>query len=122
MRYKFPIRTILFFSFVAVLLLAQDAPAVPNTETAPAILFIGNSFTFGAGSPVRFYRAQSVADLNGEGTGGVPALFKMFAAEAGRDFRVSLETVGGKNLDYHVANKAVIIGQAWDYVVAQGYS
>jgi hypothetical protein len=85
-------------------------------------VFIGNSFMYGAGSPVRFYRAQTVTDLNGEGVGGVPALFKMFAIQAGRDFRVSLETAPGKNFDYHVKNKATVIGQAWDYVVTQGYS
>ena len=43
-----------------------------------SILFIGNSFIFGSGSAVRFYRANSVTDLNNEGIGGVPALFKSF--------------------------------------------
>src|ERR1051326_6952359 len=98
---------------------AQEPATAPESGTAPTVLFIGNSFTYGAGSPVRFYRAQTVTDLNGEGTGGVPALFKMFAVQAGRDFRVSLETAGGKNFDYHVKNKAAVIGRAWDYVVAQ---
>ena len=91
-------------------------------EMAPSIVFIGNSFTYGFGSPVRFYHAQIVTDLNGEGTGVVPALFKMFTLQAGRDFRVSLETVGGTGFDYHVQHKAAVIGQAWDYVVTQGYS
>ena len=98
------------------------AGEAPKAEKVPSILFIGNSFTFGFGSPVRFYRPQTVEDLNGEGTGGVPALFKMFALQAGRDFRVSLETAGGTNLDYHVHSKAAVIGQSWDYVVALGYS
>ena len=39
-------------------------------------LFIGNSFTYGWGSPVRFYRAHTVTDLNGEGIGGVPRTSK----------------------------------------------
>src|ERR1051325_7974479 len=46
----------------------------------------------------------------------------MFAVQAGRDFRVSLETAGGRNFDYHVKNKAAVIGRAWDFVVAQGFS
>ena len=36
-----------------------------------SILFIGNSFTFGSGSAVRFYRNNTVTDLNNEGVGGV---------------------------------------------------
>ena len=49
------------------------APARPAT-----ILFVGNSFTFAALSPVWKYRASSVTDLNRDGVGGVPALFKLF--------------------------------------------
>ena len=59
----------------SVLLALGAAHAAPATS----ILFIGNSFTFGAGSPVHFYRADTVTDLNKEGIGGVPALFKSFA-------------------------------------------
>jgi hypothetical protein len=94
----------------------------PKGEIAPSVLFIGNSFTFGFGSPVRFFHANAVTDLNGEGIGGVPALFKMFTLQAGQDFRVNLETVGGSNFDYHVQHKAAVIGRSWDYVVTQGYS
>jgi hypothetical protein len=95
---------------------AQPAPPTP------AILFIGNSFTFAAGSPVRFYRASTVTDLNNEGIGGVPALFKAFTTQAGRDFNVSLETSGGKNFDWHLANKSAVLAKPWDYVVMHGYS
>jgi len=63
----------------AVLALAAGA------ARAETILFVGNSFTFGALSPVRPYKAQTVTDLNGEGIGGVPALFKAFAVESGLD-------------------------------------
>ncbi|GAA3268881.1 hypothetical protein GCM10020258_40820 [Sphingomonas yabuuchiae] len=70
--------------------------AVALTASAPAaaesILFVGNSFTFGAHSPVMRYRPDLVRDLNREGIGGVPALFKTFAKEAGQDWQVSLET------------------------------
>jgi hypothetical protein len=89
----------------------------------PSILFIGNSFLFGSGSAVRFYRADTVTDLNNEGIGGVPALFKSFTQQAGLDYDVSLETRGGVGLDFHLANKlGVIDARGWDTVVMHGYS
>jgi hypothetical protein len=92
-------------------------------QAATSILFIGNSFTFGDGSPVRFYRDGTVTDLNGEGNGGVPALFKSFADQSGLAFDVSLETRGGSGLDFHLANKLDPIGRRpWDVVVMHGYS
>ena len=88
-----------------------------------SVLFIGNSFLFGSGSAVRFYRADTVTDLNNEGIGGVPALFKSFTQQAGLDYDVSLETRGGAGLDFHLANKlGVIAGRSWDKVVMHGYS
>jgi len=88
-----------------------------------SILFIGNSFTYGAGSAVRFYRADTVADLNNEGVGGVPALFESFTEQAGLDYDVSLETRGGAGLDFHLEQKLGVIGRrAWDIVVMHGYS
>ncbi|PAW66437.1 MAG: hypothetical protein B9S34_08090 [Opitutia bacterium Tous-C1TDCM] len=89
---------------------------------APSVLFIGNSFLFGSGSPLRYYRADTVADLNGTGFGGVPALFKLFAVQAGLDFAVSQETVSGQGLDHHFAEKAGLIGRPWDHVVMLGFS
>lgn len=86
-------------------------------------LFIGNSFTYGFGSAARFYRPDSVTDLNNEGIGGVPALFKSFADQAGLDYNVALETRGGSGLDFHLENKLGVIGrQPWDQVVMHGYS
>jgi hypothetical protein len=95
------------------------AQSMPNART---VLFIGNSFTYGALSPVQTFRADSVTDLNHEGMGGVPALFKVFADEAGLRFEVSLETVGGSNLDLHYQQKAALIARSWDIVVLQPYS
>lgn len=87
------------------------------------VLFIGNSFTFGAGSAVRFYRADTVEDLNDEGIGGVPALFESFTQQAGLDYDVSLETRGGTGLDFHLKEKRnEITSRRWDIVVAHGYS
>lgn len=88
-----------------------------------SVLFIGNSFLFGSGSAVRFYRADTVTDLNNEGIGGVPALFKSFTQQAGLDYDVSLETRGGSGLDFHLENKLGVVGRrAWDTVVMHGYS
>jgi len=107
---------------MAVTLWAQGGSASTPSNSAASVVFIGNSFTYGAGSPVQSYRPETVTDLNGTKLGGVPALFKAFAAEAGREFAVSLETAPGMNLDYHLKSKADVIGRAWDYAVLQGYS
>jgi hypothetical protein len=107
------------FAAGCALLLLAAAPSA----AAERVLFIGNSFTYGAGSAVRFYRNDTVTDLNDEGVGGVPALFKSFADQAGLDYDVALETRGGAGLDFHLAEKrALIVRRDWDIVVAHGYS
>jgi hypothetical protein len=107
------------FALTTLLALLTTSPALAQTS----VLFIGNSFTFGYGSAARYYRADSVTDLNNEGIGGVPALFKSFADQAGLDYDVYLETRGGSGLDFHLANKLQEIGsQPWDQVVMHGYS
>jgi hypothetical protein len=90
--------------------------------TAGTILFVGNSFTFGANAPVRVLNADRVTDLNGESIGGVPGLFKRFADEAGLDWQVSLETSPGKTLGWHLAERRALIDRHWDHVVLQEYS
>ena len=111
----------------SVLPLARELRAAARCRTpaprAERVLFIGNSFTFGAGSAVRFYRNDTVTDLNDEGVGGVPALFESFTEQAGLDYDVSLETRGGTGLDFHLAEKRDLIERRrWDIVVAHGYS
>ena len=96
------------------------SPQVP--ARAASILFVGNSFTFGELSDVKHYRPESVHDLNNEGIGGVPALFKTFTAQAHLDYEVSLETSAGKNFDFHLQQKAAEINRPWDHVLLQGYS
>ena len=87
------------------------------------ILFIGNSFTFAFGSPVRYYRPDTVTDLNSDGQGGVPALFKSFTEQAGLSYEVYLETAPGIGLDWHLEHKLATIEQKpWDAVVMHGYS
>jgi hypothetical protein len=96
---------------------------VSGNSWAGSILFIGNSFTFAYGSPIRYYRADSVTDLNGTGQGGVPALFKSFTAQAGLSYDVYLETEPGVGVDWHLEHKLDLIGQrSWDTVVMHGFS
>jgi hypothetical protein len=99
----------------------QCTPAFADT-----ILFVGNSFTYGeaAGAPpiVQNYRPGSVTDLNGTNVGGVPALFKALTEQAGLDYTVSVETVGGTGLDFHYNNKLPLLNKPWDHVVLQSYS
>jgi len=109
---------------IAALLLATPVQA---QEKASKTLFVGNSFTFGAGSPAHRYKAETVTDLNGpdakgKRVGGVPAIFKSFTQQAGLAYDVSVETVGGKGLDFHYAEKRALIDKPWDVVVMHGYS
>jgi hypothetical protein len=111
----------LFCATAAFCLVA--APSFAATK----IIFIGNSFTFAAHSPVRYYETDQVHDLNppdalGRTVGGVPALFKEFTREAGLDYDVSVETVGGVSFAYHMAAKRNVIEGNYDVVVAQGHS
>jgi hypothetical protein len=86
-----------------------------NAQSGTSVLFVGNSFTFAFGSPVRFYRADTVNDLNGEGIDGVPALFKSFTAQAGLNYDVSLETRGGAGFEFHLESKlGAINSRSWD--------
>lgn len=99
-----------------------------SQASARTILFIGNSFTFGSHSAAKHYNTQTVRDLNppddrGKTIGGVPALFKAFTVEAGlENYDVSLETVGGKGFDFHLAEKKALIDKPWDVVVGHGFS
>ena len=111
----------LALALAASLILA--AGMVVRAADGGSILFVGNSFTFGSGSAVHYYRNNTVTDLNNQGVGGVPALFKVFTEQAGLKFDVSLETQGGVGIDWHLANKKAEIGsKPWDIVVAHGYS
>ena len=112
-----------FHSLAAALLSASFVCMAPVAEAATSVLFIGNSFTYGHGSAVRYYRADTVRDLNREGQGGVPALFKSFTQQVGLDYDVAIETRGGTGIDWHLLNRlSVITQQPWDIVVAHGFS
>jgi hypothetical protein len=97
-----------------------------STASAETILFVGNSFTSGdpAGCPrlVRNYQPNAVTDLNGTNIGGVAALFRALTDQAGLNYTVSLETIGGTGFDYHYNNKLALLDKPWDHVVLQSYS
>lgn len=110
-------------ALAAALLLAAPWAAWPQAQAARRVLFIGNSFTFGAGSAVQGWRAHTVTDLYREGAGGVPALFKAFTGQAGLAWDVSLATRGGVGLDFHHAQRNTVLADGrWDVVVMHGYS
>jgi len=103
-------------------LLALATLLFATPASAKSILFVGNSFTFGALSPVMAWGAPSVTDLNHDGVGGVPALFKRFADESGLRYEVSLETAAGQSLKWHWENRRALLDRKWDDVVLQEYS
>jgi hypothetical protein len=109
-----------------VLAILTALGAATPASSATTILFVGNSFTFGApagAAPlVQNYRPDTVTDLNGTGIGGVPALFKVFTVQAGLDYEVSLETAPGKGVDWHYENKLATIARPFDKVILQSYS
>jgi len=109
--------SLLFRSAVAVLLLLAA-----QARAATTILFVGNSFTYSAGSAAMTFRPQLVHDLNEDRAAGVPALFKALTDELGLDYAVSLETSPGKNFDWHWNERRALLDRPWDIVVLQGYS
>ena len=110
-------------ALLLALLALVPAPALAQAaQPSRTILFVGNSFTQGAHSAVKRYRADTVTDLNGDGYGGVPALFKTFTEEAGLNWKVSLETQGGKPLRFHYEERRAKLGGAYDVVILQELS
>ena len=99
-------------------------PLPPATAQAPhRVLFVGNSFLHGHAPPVLHYNADRVTDLNGTGFGGVPALFKQLADDAGVPVEVASDLVSGQTLAFHLAEKLPLItSRPWDIVVLQEYS
>jgi hypothetical protein len=103
---------------------AANAAAAPTPPagTARTILFVGNSYMHAAWAATWKFRPQTVTDLNGTGYGGVPAMFKAMTEQAGLNYAVSLETLGGSDLGRHRREKTALIDKAWDHVVMNGYS
>ncbi len=118
-------RTVLFFAWFAAVTSVRAQQPPPTETPAVTILFVGNSFTYGGSTKVHSYNAASVTDEppGEQKVGGIPAIFKKFADEAGLRYEVHVETVGGKDLEFHYTHARPAIAQAkWDIVVLQGYS
>jgi len=99
-------------------LLAVLACALPSVVHAQSVLFVGNSFTF----VPRDVGVGEAVELNKDRPGGVPALFQALAVAGGKTPSVTMETVGGKTLQFHYENKQELISKPWDIVVLQDYS
>jgi hypothetical protein len=110
------------FRMLIAALAALAGTSAPAQAQPRTILFVGNSFTQGAHSAVARYGTDRVEDLNGDGYGGVPALFATFAGEAKLDWKVSLETQGGKTLGFHYDERRARLDRKWDAVVLQELS
>jgi hypothetical protein len=96
---------------VAFLLLSLAVAMV--SARADDVLFIGNSFTFGANRPV--------VVMNG----GVPKLFEEIARAKGKDVTTSAVTKGGEDWEYHLAQpqtEAALQSKTWTWVVLQDLS
>lgn len=136
----------------AGLVLAGCALAAGARADPIAILFVGNSYTFGRVDPVMSYDAQAVHDLtrpqgapdsgapfsDPSGTnvfephpwGGVPGIFEALAAQAGLDYDVSMSARNAATLRGHFLNTAPdnwdlrgnIASRKWDVVVLQEQS
>ena len=134
---------------VAMLLAGIAFSALPAEPTA--ILFVGNSYTFGRSDPVMSYNAANVDDMtrprpdlpgapftDTTGTrawephpwGGVPGIFKQLTAQAGLDYAVSMSARNAATLRGHFLNTANanwdlrsnIAAKKWNVVVLQEQS
>ena len=98
------LRSVLILLLVVVFALSAQADD---------ILFIGNSFTFGAMAPLV------------EKNGGVPKLFEAIALAKGRQVATFAVTAGGKDWSYHLAQPATdkaLGSRTWTWVVLQDFS
>jgi hypothetical protein len=98
-------------AFLAALFIFAFAVTLPSR--GDDVLFIGNSFTFGATAPE--------VDKNG----GVPKLFEEIARAKGRQVEVTAVTAAGEDWTYHLAQPATVralAAKVWTWVVLQDYS
>jgi len=100
-----------------------ERTAAPLPPGPQRVLFVGNSFLHGHAAPVLHYNAARVTDLNGTGYGGVPAVFKQLADDAGLQVEVSSELASGQTLRFHADHQLPLFaGERWDAVVLQEHS
>lgn len=92
---------------------------IAGALSAQNILFVGNSFTFVPGD----IGVGKFTELNvGNKGGGVPQTFQVLASAQGKNPTVTMETVGGKTLQFHYEERRELIEHAWDIVILQDYS
>jgi hypothetical protein len=123
---SFRLRLGLFNALVLSLLRPVSSPAQRAAPTT--ILFVGNSFFHGRYNPVLSYNSAAITieraghQKTGE-WGGIPAIFKKFADQAGLSYAVHLECINGESLKLHYDSARYIIGQPrWNTVVLQEHS
>jgi hypothetical protein len=110
-----------------------------------AVLFVGNSYTFGRVDPVMSYNAANVQDLTAafyvasptganpwepHPWGGVPGIFKQLTVEAGLNYDVSISARNAASLRGQFLNTANaawdlrgnVASRRWDVVVLQEQS
>lgn len=131
---------------IAGALLATLVWSAPALAAEPiAVLFVGNSYTFGRVDPVMSYNAANVQDLtaafyatNPTGAnpwephpwGGVPGIFKQLTVEAGLNYDVSISARNAASLRGQFLNTANaawdlrgnVASRRWDVVVLQEQS
>jgi hypothetical protein len=98
-------------AILAALLLFVSVVTLPSR--AHDVLFIGNSFTYGATAPAV------------EKNGGVPKLFEEIARAKGKQVEATAVTAGGKDWTYHLAQPPTaraLAAKVWTWVVLQDYS
>lgn len=99
--------------FPVLFVLATHYCTSTSKVFAEEALFIGNSFTFGAGS-------KGIQEH-----GGVPKLVEVIAAAKGKSISTHMLTVGGKDFAFHLKQPKTdenLKLKKWNRVVLQGYS
>ena len=138
-------RQIAIKTSLSALLIALLSAAAPASAVPIAVLFVGNSYTFGRVDPVMSYNAGNVHDLtagfnavSSTGSnpwephpwGGIAGIFKQFTVERGLDYDVSISARNAATLRGQFLNTANaawdlrgnVASKAWDTVVLQEQS
>jgi hypothetical protein len=101
-----------------LLALASLAPLLFLSLRAEDVLFIGNSFTYGA-------KGSLGGETPVEHYGGVPKLLEAIAASKGKAVSTRMVVSGGKDWGWHLAQpvtEEALRAKPWDWVVLQDYS